>query len=56
MPILIYSRIKTGLKPDINALATIMILFVAACVAIAALIMFRQHKKTMQDELIANQS
>jgi len=56
LPILIYSRIKTGLKPDINALATIMILFVAACVAIAALIMFRQHKKTMQDELIANQS
>ncbi|MEM7635537.1 MAG: ABC transporter permease subunit, partial [Pseudomonadota bacterium] len=42
LPILIFSRIRLGLRPDINALATIIILFVAVCVAIAALIMFYQ--------------
>ena len=30
LPILIYSRIKLGLRPDINALATIIIVVVAS--------------------------
>ena len=50
LPILIFSRIKLGLRPDINALATIMILFVAILVAIAALIMFRQHKRDLMEQ------
>ncbi len=55
LPILIFSRIRTGLRPDINALATIIILFVAACVAIAALIMFQQQRRARRDEQIASQ-
>ncbi len=55
LPILIFSRIRLGLRPDINALATIIILFVAVCVAIAALIMFYQQKRQELDQQIANQ-
>lgn len=49
LPILIFSRIRLGLRPDINALATIIILFVAVCVAIAAYIMFRQQRRLERD-------
>ena len=45
LPILIYSRVRLGLRPDINALATIIILVVAIGVLIAAWIMFRQQKQ-----------
>ena len=54
LPILIFSRIRLGLRPDINALATIIILFVAVCVAIAALIMYRQQKRQELDEQLAS--
>ncbi|MDA9032631.1 ABC transporter permease subunit, partial [Amylibacter sp.] len=53
LPILIFSRIRLGLRPDINALATIIILVVAVCIAIAALIMFRQQKRDMLDQQFA---
>ncbi len=45
LPMLIYSRVKLGLRPDINALATIIILAVAIGVLLAAWIMFRQQKQ-----------
>ncbi len=53
LPILIFSRIRLGLRPDINALATIIILVVAVCVAIAALLMYRQHKRDLLDRQLA---
>jgi putrescine transport system permease protein len=55
LPILIFSRIRVGLRPDINALATIMILVVAVCVAIAAILMFRQMRADMRDQQMAEQ-
>ena len=45
LPILIYSRVKLGLRPDINALATIIILVVAIGVLLAGYIMLRQQKQ-----------
>ncbi len=45
LPMLIYSRIRLGLRPDINALATMIILVVAIGVLLAAWIMFRQQKQ-----------
>ena len=56
LPILIFSRIRLGLRPDINALATIIILFVAICVAIAAIIMFRQYRGDLRDQQLAAQA
>ncbi len=54
LPILIFSRIRLGLRPDINALATIIILIVAVCVAIAAIILFRQQKRELMDQQMAD--
>ncbi len=53
LPILIFSRIRLGLRPDINALATIMILVIAVCVAIAAIVLFRQQRADMLDQQMA---
>ena len=55
LPILVYSRIKVGLRPDINALATIIILVVAICVAIAFWLMLRQQKQRQRDLELMNQ-
>ncbi|MBT8436914.1 MAG: ABC transporter permease subunit [Gammaproteobacteria bacterium] len=49
LPILIYSRVKVGLRPDINALATIIILVVAIGVITAGYIMLRQQKQRERD-------
>ena len=53
LPILIFGRIRTGLRPDINALATIIILVVALGVAMAALILFRQHRRVLEEQQMA---
>lgn len=49
LPILIYSRIKLGLRPDINALATIIIVVVAIGVLVAGYIMLRQQRQRALD-------
>ena len=53
LPILIFSRIRVGLRPDINALATIIILIIAVCIAIAAILMFRQQRRDLRDQQLA---
>lgn len=55
LPVLIFSRIKVGLRPDINALATIIILVVAICVAIAFWLMLRQQRQRQRDLEMMNQ-
>ena len=42
LPMLIYSRVKVGLRPDINALATIMIVMITIGVLLACWLMIRQ--------------
>lgn len=49
LPMLIYSRIRLGLRPDINALATIIILVVAIGVIVAGYILYRQQKQRELD-------
>lgn len=44
LPMLIYSRIRLGLKPDINALATILIVTVAIGVLVAGWILIRSQR------------
>ena len=53
LPMLIYSRVRLGLRPDINALATIIIVTVAVGVVIAGWIMFRQQKQKERDMQLA---
>ncbi len=54
LPILIFSRIRLGLRPDINALATIIILVVATGVSIAAMIMYHQQRQLERDQQIVD--
>jgi len=42
LPMVIFSKVKLGVSPDINALATLIILFIAAGVAAAWLVMRRR--------------
>lgn len=44
LPILIFSKVRLGVTPEINALATIMILLVAICVVGASVIFYRRSK------------
>ena len=45
LPVYIWSKIKLGVTPDINALATLMVVFVATMIAIAGFFMFRAERK-----------
>ena len=53
LPMLIYSRVRLGLRPDINALATIIILVVAIGVLIAGWLLLRQEKQRARDMQLA---
>ena len=56
LPMLIFSKIRLGVTPDINALATIIIMFVSIGVFVAAWLMLRQEKRRVQDAQLANKS
>ena len=45
LPMVIYSKVKLGLSPDVNALASIIICLVGACVFIAGYVMRRAERK-----------
>ncbi len=53
LPMLIYSRVRLGLRPDINALATIIIVTVAIGVIIAGWLLLRQEKQRARDMQMA---
>ena len=53
LPMVIFSKVKLGVTPDINALATIIILIVATGVAIAGWIMLRQDARRERDMQMA---
>ena len=44
LPMLIFSKVKLGVSPDINALATLIIGIAAAAVLVAGWLMFRQER------------
>jgi putrescine transport system permease protein len=45
LPIVIFSKVRLGVSPDINALATLLILAVAACTTVFGIYMLRQQKR-----------
>ena len=53
LPMLIYSRVKLGLRPDINALATIIIITVAIGVTLAGWLLMRQQKQHQRELQLA---
>jgi putrescine transport system permease protein len=53
LPMEIFSRVRRGVSPDINALATIMVLIVATGVVASTLWMKRQERKRLLEEQMA---
>jgi putrescine transport system permease protein len=56
LPLLIWSKVKLGVTPDINALATITVVVVGICVAIAGYVMNRAEKRRLADMQLAYQA
>jgi putrescine transport system permease protein len=53
LPMVIFSKVRLGVSPDINALASIMVLFVTVGVVIAGILMARQEKRRQRDMQMA---
>ena len=56
LPLLIWSKVKLGVTPDINALATLMVLVVGLGVIAAGVIMNRAEKRRLTEERLAFRS
>lgn len=55
LPMVIFSKVRLGVSPDVNALATIMVLIVAVGVVCSTLFMQRQEKRRQREMQLANQ-
>ena len=53
LPQLIFSKVRLGVNPSINALATVMVLLVAVCIVFAGIWMQRQEKRRQRDMQLA---
>lgn len=53
LPMLIFSKVRLGVTPDINALATLMILVVSLAVAVAGWMMLREERRRVRAMQIA---
>jgi putrescine transport system permease protein len=53
LPMVIFSKVRMGVSPDINALATIIVLLVTIGVVIAGIVMARQEKRRLRDMQLA---
>ena len=53
LPMVIYSKVRLGVSPDVNALATILVGIVAIGVAVAGYTMSRQQKARERDAQMA---
>ncbi len=56
LPLLIWSKVKLGVTPDINALATLMVLTVGIGVIAAGVILNRAERRRLADERLAFRS
>jgi len=53
LPMVIFSKMRLGVSPDINALATVIVTIVAIGVAIAGVLLARRENARQRDEQIA---
>jgi putrescine transport system permease protein len=56
LPMLIYSKVKLGVSPDINALASLIIGIVGSCVVLAGWLMRRSEQRRELEMRMAEQS
>jgi putrescine transport system permease protein len=55
LPMVIFSSVRLGVSPQINALATVIVLLVATGIFIATLVLARQERQRKRDEQMALQ-
>lgn len=55
LPLVIWSKVKLGVTPDINALATLIVVTVAVVVAVAGTMMNRAERRRAAEERLAYQ-
>lgn len=53
LPMVIFSKVRLGVSPDVNALATLMVLAVASGITVSALWMQRQSRRRERDAQLA---
>jgi len=53
LPMVVFSKVRLGVSPDINALATIMVLLVTVGVVVAGYSMARQERIRQRDIQLA---
>jgi len=53
LPMVIFSKVRLGVSPDVNALATIMVLVVASGVVFSAIVMQRREKRRQREVQMA---
>jgi putrescine transport system permease protein len=53
LPMVIYSKVKLGLSPDINALATLIIAVVGACAIFGSYLMRRSERRLQLEQQLA---
>lgn len=56
LPMVIFSSVKFGISPQINAMATLMVLVVATGIFVASIVMARQERQRKRDEQMAIQN
>ena len=56
LPMLIFSKVRLGVTPDINALATLIILVVAIGVVLAGVVVRRRQRRTTRDLRLSDQA
>ncbi|HYG86203.1 MAG TPA: putrescine ABC transporter permease PotI, partial [Azospirillum sp.] len=56
LPMTILSSVRFGVSPQINALATIIVLVVATGIFVASLVLARRERQRRRDEQMALQS
>ncbi|MGH8261040.1 MAG: putrescine ABC transporter permease PotI, partial [Steroidobacteraceae bacterium] len=57
LPMVIFSKVRLGVSPDVNALATLLVLGVAAGIGAAAMLLrYRERRRTRDIRLAAADS
>ncbi len=54
LPMVVFSKVRLGVSPEINALGTLIVLLVTFCVAVAAWVFHRQEKERLRNQQFAD--
>lgn len=56
LPMVVFSKVRLGVSPEINALGTLIVLLVTLCVVVAAWVFHRQERERLRDQQVAERA